>query len=106
MSNEFVAYNKSTSLFRAEGLTEYINNATAFISSATVTLEEILDSTGADVLGGAITLGYITDSNGDYEKAYDIDLVTEAKYTAQIKAVYNGMTKTIYPMLIVKDDRR
>lgn len=104
MPNQFIAYNKSTNLFRVEGLKKYAGNSNETVNDATVTLEKILDNQSVDVLGGAQTLSYIAGSLGDYELAYTVNLTSENKYTAEIKVVSGTLQHTVYPPLVIKDD--
>lgn len=107
MTQAFVAYNNGHLLVRVESLKKYASNTEAVVNNATVTLDELLDSSGTDVLaGGPLPLDYIAASNGDYELSYLIELTPEAVYTSKVVAVADGLKKTWYPGLLIKKDAK
>ena len=104
MAHKFIVYNKTTGLFRVEGLEKFTGNDKSYVNNATVTLENIFNSGGTDVLGTPKTLDYIAGSNGDYELAYLIDLDVEAEYKGEMKVVSGTLQKIVYPNLLIKED--
>jgi hypothetical protein len=89
-----VLYVGSDNLISVENLR--LTSTGGYLTTATVTLTKIEDSTGATVSGSTgITLSYYG-TNGVYHGTLpdSVSLTENAEYTAVITAVYSNLTKT------------